>query len=64
MTRDQVESILRQRSGVGGMRRLSQVFYEDGSGEMTWSSGEMSITVRFRGGRVVSKSQSGLDETS
>ena len=61
---NQVESILRQRSGTGGMRSLSQTFYEDGTGEMTWSSGGMSITVHFRGGRVVSKSQSGLDETS
>ena len=63
MTPAQVESILRQRSG-GSMRTLSQVYTDDGDGEMVWSSGDMSITVRFRGGRVVSKSQTGLDDES
>jgi hypothetical protein len=63
MTVDQVDSILRQ-SGGSGMRTLSRRFTEDGGGEMTWSAGSMSITVRFRDGRVVSKSQSGLDDES
>src|SRR5262245_29485300 len=35
MTRDQVDAILRERAGIGGMRSMSQVFYEDGTGEVT-----------------------------
>ena len=44
------------------MHRMSWVVTEDGEGRMEWSSGGVTITVRFEGGRAVGKSQTGLDE--
>jgi hypothetical protein len=64
MTPAQVESILRKRSGFVSMSKMSQVFSADGSGEMEWSAGGVTITVHFQGGRVVRKSQSGLPPAS
>src|SRR5262245_35128771 len=66
MTSDQVEKILfgspdsgRRRRPNRSMRRLT----EDGEAVIQWSSGPMTITVNFMDGRVVSKSQTGLDDS-
>jgi hypothetical protein len=58
MTPAQVEAVLVKQSALYS---LSRVVTGDGEGEMEWSSGDVIITIRFQGGRVVGKSQTGLD---
>jgi hypothetical protein len=67
MSQEQVEKILFESSGSGRRRRPNRSvrqLRDDGEAVIQWSSGPMTITVNFQNGRVVHKSQTGLDEES
>jgi hypothetical protein len=67
MSQEQVEKILFDSTGSGRRRRPNRSvrqLRDDGEAVIQWSSGPMTITVNFQNGRVVHKSQTGLDEES